>query len=43
MHTEANAVSVCALFIENHVWLTKTHAHKKYMREEIKQYVQALT
>lgn len=39
VHSEPNAVF--ALSMENHVWLIKTHAHKKYMREEIK-YVQAL-
>lgn len=43
MHSEPNAVSVCALFTENHVWLIKIHAHKKYVRGETKQYVQTLT
>lgn len=43
MHNEPNAVSVCALFMENHVLLIKTHAYKKYMHKEIKQYIQAWT
>lgn len=43
MHNESNAVSMCALFMENHVLLIKTHAYKKYTRKEIKQYVQTWT